>query len=418
MLKLKQRKRAGGERGYSLLLATLGMTGVLGFTGMALDFSYYYSRKRVMQTAADAGALAGAHEVFRQKTSYTNSSALAATAANGFTHNSAGVTVTVNHPPTSGYHTGDTQYVEVVVSQPTPSMFLRIFNLDSATITARAVAGKRPFKPAHCIYALNPVEEKTFTVTSQSRLNATCSIQDNGTPYNAFNVESGSTVQATAINVVGGSNITSGSVATPSPSTGMASVADPLASLEPPAVSSCSYNNKYVVSSATATLNPGVYCQGIEIGSGSTVTFNPGLYILKDGGLLVASQSRVTGAGVTFFNTGGEKYQPIRFESGSFADLSAPTSGQWAGLLFYQDRNAGKPGDKYYNQVASSGLASFIGTMYFPTQYLTLAASNTTTTIEGMIIASVIEVASNSNVAMSGFPSTMPPPTSKVTMME
>jgi hypothetical protein len=393
------------EEGNVLPIAALGMTVLLGFMGLALDFGYLYRHKRIMQTAADAGAMAGASEVYRNKASLVAGSSLGATASNGFTNGSAGVSVTVNNGPASGYYQGNQQYVEVIITQNAPSHFIQVFGITSTLVRARAVAGVGA-RSANCIYALDPAEEKALTVTSQSRVTASCGIVDNSRAYNAFNIESGSNVAATSISVTGGSNVTSGSGVSPTPMTSVPPEPDPLGYLQPPAFNGCTYNGQVKVSSGTFTLNPGTYCGGIEIASGSTVTFNPGLYYIKDdgdkGGFLVASGSSVKGTGVTFFNTGGEKYRPIEIMSGSSADLAAPTSGPWANILFYQDRNAGKPGDKYMNLIQSNIVAKFKGIMYFPTQILGLATSNSTVTVTGSIIARTILVESGSNVIVHG----------------
>lgn len=400
------------EEGAALPLAALGMTVLLGFMGLALDFGYMYRHRRIMQTAADAGAMAGASEIFRSRRTFVSSSALDATKNNGFTNGSSSTVVTVNSPPATGVYAGNNNYAEVIITQNIPSHFIKVFGVNSTQIRARAVAGVGA-NSLNCIYALDPDDEKALTVTSQSRLTANCGIVDNSNAYNAFNVESGSRVDATSISVTGGSNVTSGSGISPAANTGSPRQPDPLGYLQPPAIGACTHNGRVKVSSGTFTLNPGVYCGGIEVASGATVTFNPGLYILKadnnSGGLMVGSGSNVKGTGVTFFNTGGEKYRPIEILSGSSADLAAPTSGPWANLLFYQDPNAGKPGDVYMNLVQSNIVAKFSGIMYFPTQILAIATSNSNSTLtNAAVVARTIMVESGSRVSVNGIPTGAP----------
>jgi hypothetical protein len=408
-------KRGNREAGYSLPLAALGMTVLLGVCGVALDFGYFYSHRREMQLAADAGAMAGAHERKRGKDTHKiNTAAQGSATANGFAHGQSGTTVTVNNPPASGFFAGDDRYVEVIIRQPTPALLLPVLRVHSVNITARAVSGMRP-NPNPCILALNRTEEKTFMVHSTSYLTANCGIHSNSSAYNGYYVTSNGHVTSTSNSVTGGADVNSGSTATPTVRTGVARVMDPLSYLTPPAYGACNYND-YKVSSATVTLNPGVYCGGIEIGSGSTATFRPGLYVIKDKGLLVASGSTVSGTGVTIFNTGGHDYQPIKLESGSWATLAAPTTGTWANILFYQDPAAGKPGDIYYNQVASSSHSVFSGAMYFPTQRLNLADSSSVSTYNGIIVADMIWVASNSTTHVNATAATSPPTT--ISLME
>lgn len=396
------------EKGGALPLAALGMTALMGFMGLALDFGYIHRHKRIMQTAADAGAMAGASEIYRNRRTFISGSAQNATDINGFKNGTSTTVVTVSSPPTTGVYTGNQQYVEVNITQELPSYFIKIFGVTSTTVRARAVAGVGA-RSNNCIYALDPDDEKALTVTSQSRLTANCGIVDNSNKYNAFNVESGSQVAATGISVTGGSNVTSGSGVTPAVNTQQPRQPDPLGYLQPPTYSGCTHSNRVKVSSGTFTLNPGVYCGGIEVASGATVTFAAGLYIIKDnnsgGGLMVGSGSTVRGTGVTFFNTGGDKYRPIEILSGSSADLAAPTSGPWANILFYQDPNAGKPGDVYMNLVQSNIVAKFSGILYFPTQILALATSNSTATLtNSAVIGRTIMVESGSQITVNGVP--------------
>ncbi|MGH9901942.1 MAG: TadG family pilus assembly protein, partial [Pyrinomonadaceae bacterium] len=337
--------------------------------------------------------------VFRNRLTSVATSAQEATANNSFTNGSAGVTVAVNNPPASGYYAGDTRFVEVIVTQDTPSYFIRVFGINSAPVRARAVAGVGA-RSKSCIYALDPAEEKALTITSQSRLTANCGVIDNSRAYNAFNVESGSTVSATNIFVTGGSNVTSASTASPAPKTSVPPEPDPLGYLQPPTYGGFNYNN-YKASSATVTLNPGVYCGGLTLASGSKATLNPGLYVLNGGGLQVQSGSTIKGTGVTFFNTGSSSnYQPVRLESGSSADLAAPTSGYFAGILFFQNRNVGKTTDM--NLIQSNIQAKFQGALYFPTQILALATSNSAASLNGgVIVARTIMIESGSQVTVN-----------------
>lgn len=158
---LKARGWARNEKGSVLPIAALGMTAMLGFMGLALDFGNLYRLKRNMQTAADAGAMAGASELFRSKPSLVSGSSLDGTATNKFTHGSAGVTVDVSPAasgPTTGFFQGDNRFVEVEVSQSSPSFFIQLFGINSTLVRARAVAGAGA-KSANCIYALDPSEE-------------------------------------------------------------------------------------------------------------------------------------------------------------------------------------------------------------------------------------------------------------------
>src|SRR5258708_25193788 len=108
-LKMKTTSRRcnrNGERGVIMILAAATIIVLVAFMGLALDASYMYFHKRAMQTAADAGAYAGALEKLRGTVDVTAASQKD-TAINGFADGSNAVTVAVNSPPLSGSKTGN-----------------------------------------------------------------------------------------------------------------------------------------------------------------------------------------------------------------------------------------------------------------------------------------------------------------------
>ena len=104
--------------------------------------------------------------------------------------------------------------------------------------------------------------------------------------------------------------MTGASTLTPSGSSGGTSRAgDPLAYVPAPAVGSgCTATNYVAGGGQTLTVNPGIYCNGMNLGNGAHVTFTPGVYILKGGGLNINGGVTATGTGVTFYNTAGGGY--------------------------------------------------------------------------------------------------------------
>ena len=105
-----------------MILAAVTLVVLVAFMGLALDASFMYFHKRAMQTAADAGAYAGALDKLRGITDVIPASKKD-TALNGFADGSDNVSVDVNSPPLSGSKTGDTNFVEVVITHPQPTWF-------------------------------------------------------------------------------------------------------------------------------------------------------------------------------------------------------------------------------------------------------------------------------------------------------
>ncbi|MGH7986276.1 MAG: hypothetical protein ACREQX_08330, partial [Candidatus Binataceae bacterium] len=127
----------------------------------------------------------------------------------------------------------------------------------------------------------------------------------------------------------------------------------------------------------TVTLSPGTYEGGIQIGNNvRSVTFNPGTYIIDGGGISVPGGATLSGSGVTFFLAGGAAYAPVILSGNSRVNLSAPVSGPFKGILFFQDRSVAA-GDSADDSVISGDAGStFDGALYFPTTGLTYAGDS------------------------------------------
>ena len=131
-----------------------------------------------------------------------------------------------------------------------------------------------------------------------------------------------------------------------------------------PAVGACDFNN-YSPGYGTWTLNPGTYCGGIAIGNGATATFNAGTYIIKGGGLTLVGGTTDTGAGVMFYLTGtNASYGSVTISNGANVTFSAPASGPYMGVVFFQDRSITSASNATF---AGGVNMKVTGSLYFPT---------------------------------------------------
>src|SRR5258707_14034693 len=90
------------RRGVVLPFVALSMVAMMALLVLVIDSGALQRRKRMAQAAADAGALAAANEVFRNRPALEIApSALRETARNGFTDGTNCVGVTVTYPTTS-----------------------------------------------------------------------------------------------------------------------------------------------------------------------------------------------------------------------------------------------------------------------------------------------------------------------------
>ncbi|MBI1897394.1 MAG: hypothetical protein HYS04_12845 [Acidobacteria bacterium] len=381
---------------------------LFGFLGLALDASYLYFHKRNMQTAADAGAFAGALEKMRASSSTAIvAAAKQDTSRNGFTDTVAGVSVSVNNPPTSGAKAGNSDFIEVIVTHDQPTWFMRMLNWNAATVRARAVAGIGDSKG--CIFALNRDSSNVnngFFVNGTTDSTIGCGIFSNAN----FRAVGGGCVITPSASFTG--SYTNQNTDGPCGPTGISEgvpVVDPIASLySMPSYSTCDYNNYQVTTGSTVTLLPGTYCGGIDIG-GTTdnVIFAPGSYVLAGGGMRITSSTTVTGAGVTFFNTYPDtqmnRYDGISINGTGKVTFTAPTAGTYKGLLFYQDPRVTWTANN--GTILAGGSDSvYQGIIYFPSTDLQFSG-NSSVTVDGsdgytLLIGYNIKIAGTAHINM------------------
>lgn len=349
------------EAGQALVLIGLSLVVLTGVLGLSIDMGYLRYTKRRMQTAADSAAIAGASEL---KVGDYRAAALNDSKANGFEDGLNGVMVTPSSPPADPPFAGGahTDYVEVQVRGNAPTYFMRIFGVNSAMVGATAVA--RLGNSHGCIYALGAVGGINVNADVNA---ATCGVVDNA----VLTINRGC-INAASIGVVGNAL---GGCANPPPRAGITPGDDPLAYVNPPGVGACDFPNTVVNNAnanVTTTLNPGVYCGGIQVArtNAGPVNFQPGLYVLNGGGLQDAGAGALGGNGVTFFVNGGGSVLLQGTGDDTFtAPTAPPAPGIPGGLLFFQDRKNGN--DARF----SNGNVTLTGALYFPSAGLRMAGA-------------------------------------------
>jgi Putative Flp pilus-assembly TadE/G-like len=387
------------QSGQALISTVLALTVLLGFGGLAIDMGVLRYEKRLQQTAADAAAVAGASNLTHGG---VTTGAKSASAANGFTDGVNNVVVTINNPPASGPHSGNGNYVEALVVAVQPTYFMQIFGINSETITARAVATNiSGGANSGCLYTLGPPSSSIegVNINGSAILNApTCGIVDNGnynTKGNALIVNASTFGVSGSANVSGpGGTITCTSGTSSCPTYGAPASSDPLSYLSPPAVQSPSFGD--VTTSGTQTLQPGTY-SSITIGKNSTVTMNPGIYYVdSSGGMTFNGAGTVIGDGVTVYFTNGATINATGGGNKLDIQLSPPTSGPYAGVLFYQD-----PNDTAAPSLGGDNNSFFKGILYFPKSQLTFFGNNVSYAT-GIVVADAIALSGNPTVNFQG----------------
>jgi len=414
-IKKSKKDRSWRESGQILIIATISLFVLIGFVALAADVGYLRYVKQRMQGAADAAALAGASQVLYN----TIEPGAYITAAkgdakkNGFEDGVNGVTVAVNNPPSSGPHTTGTPnaqyYVEVIIKQDAvPTFFMKVLGISSEPVSARAVG--LYWTSQNCMYALSSSASGAFRLTPSGgyAVDAKCGIMIDSNSSSALQ-PNGNTLTADSIGIVGGCSGCGANV-TPSPQTGAVPVPDPLGYLPTPTPSGTSRANPNYTAPGSYTLQPGIYASGITLGyvggkAGPDVTFAPGNYYITGGSLTVNSPNtnndgsdglayqhvNIHGSDVFIYlgknihvSMGGGKGNFVN----SYGGLSAPTTGTYEGILFFQDR-----GTTSYTANVSSGLGTgFTGALYFPSVALRYNNSAPTGSQYLIMVANTVEL--------------------------
>ena len=267
-----------------------------------------------------------------------------------------------------------------------PTMMGGILGIDSVGVKGQSIA-ELTRSDVVCVLALDPTGAKAIEFTEQARFTSpACSVQVNSTHASAL-------VSDIAIPPVASSFCTSGTsqgAFTPLVKHACTPVEDPYANLTPPEDGWCippqlvsGYLGLFQTGSSTVdafgnntVLFPGTYCKGLRV-KGVNVTFLPGTYIISGGKFQISKDSQVTGEGVTFVLKG--KNGGLEVKSNAQVNFKAPSTGPYAGMVFYQVPDAPKFGrkPKYptgVSNIKSGGGLSIVGTAYFPSQDLVITS--------------------------------------------
>lgn len=421
----------GDERGFASVVVAGTLTVVLGFVGLAVDVSHWYAQRRVTQSIADAAAVAATHARLESGDDLAAIRQVATQAAKlaGFdetaSHNRLDVSLA------SGATGGGAQAsVTVSVRREVPVFFARLFLPDGHTVAARAVGGLRSAADGDdsiCVLALDEADTAlTFignttarigcVVASNSRAGTGCA--GGGTCPPALLATGSADITASRLQAVGridkqGSAVVRGEIRGSS----WPPVADPYAARTLPVPAGCDIAGGLSVNSSGIALNcaggapciapptPGGdlrICGGLDIKR--AVTLKPGRYFIKGGGLSMNAQAKVTGSGVTLImaesSPGANDLGKVMINGQAEVALSAPTTGEYAGIVFYQDRGARQstpPADNKFNGGADLKLG---GALYLPNgsiEFLGGADSVGCT----QIIAKTIKFTGNSTIVVN-----------------
>ncbi len=396
--------RLGSRSGQMLIFTTLSVFFLFSIIGLAVDLGYSYFKKLQTQAAADAAASAAAiyagangsvcgaggvvcgttYSCLNPPTSPPTTAMQAGclyAQANGFLNAGSQSVSLISNNTTPPNETGNSPsyWVQANISETVPHLFLYWAGFQSGSVASQAIAGITVTPASSCVYVLSNTASQALTITGAASLTATdCGVYVNSSANSAIYMTGSAAIRANQIKVHGTTNICAFSCSsTPTPTTGAPTVADPFASLPAPTVPTGCYKTSYnLASSNTDTISPnGTFCGGITVGGAAHLIMNGGTYIINGGGFNVGNSGIVTANGpVTIFLTGNSTWPAagMQLSGNSTTTLSAPSSGTYQGVLFYQDRNV-----TYTTGNAQGGSAHLnaTGSFYFPTTAVSLSGA-------------------------------------------
>jgi Flp pilus assembly protein TadG len=345
-------KKRNRESGYGLVFAAFGLIVLLGAAGLSVDMGYLRYQRRLLQSAADSAALAGAAQLGAGgSTLQAQNAAAADSELNGFkdggTINVTASKITLNGNPNT---------MQVTVADIYPTFFMRIFGGSFRNVTVSTIATAQYVGSRGCIYALTGGGGITLGG------GATVDVP-NCNVFSNQGISGGGTIRAAAIGSHNGSSVT----ATPAVITGMVRTSDPLANTAAPGIPGGACINKNITTNifpgGQPPLSPGKYCSISIAGAVSqSITFLPGTYVITGNGgtgLSFKGSGTLTGTGVTFYITGGS----VQTNASQHLNFTAPNTG----ILFFQ-RNT----DTATATIAATGNSKLQGALYFPNATLNL----------------------------------------------
>jgi len=391
---------AGDQSGAMAITIGLMMTSLAGMVALSVDVADWYGTRRAMQSEADSAALGGAMELFENGTTaqITTAATTDGNLNSGGMVNGAALAISVN---------STAQTVTATMTKTADMFFSRLFLSSAPALSVIATAGLANGGAPVCLLVTNPSGAGVVLLDGSSSIQATgCAVVVNSSSASAMQLQGSTSVNAKSICGPGGNTVSGSSAYHPTP-TLCTAIADPLANWPAPTElnNPCDYTG-YTISnnntatyqnsagttvttnygSAQASLLPGVYCGGINLaqsGGQANAVFQPGVYILRNGGLVTGGSTTATGTGVSLYLSGTGD---ISLNNSTNLTITAPTSGEMAGIAIYQDHS--QPTGTVTNYFQGNSALNFTGVLYFGTQnvYVNGSSSNNSAGYTSMIV--------------------------------
>lgn len=382
------------RRGATAILVGISLPVLVGAAGLGGEAAFWGLRQRALQQITDAAAFGGAveHSAGGNYGAITNTVG-GSLSTNGFRADLGSYEVEL--PPNSGPYAGKTA-VRVSTEEHWPRFFTALFFEGTVPLRANATALIEEGLHA-CMLALHHTASAAVNITGSTTVTLNgCSVMSNSSANNALSIGGSGTLTTSCAGAHGGVVASGGMTLTDCSQAraGLRRMQDPYANVPEPGVSGPCVNPTTFAgpSGAVHSASPGRYCGGMNILR--TVNFAPGLYIIDGGTLSATSTAVLNGTGVTFFLTNGAR---LDINGQARLNLSAPTTGTYAGLLFFADRS----GASLNHQLNGTSDSILTGAVYLPNDNLAFSGTNNSATGCTQIIARTLNLTGNSGIGVN-----------------
>lgn len=395
--------------GATAIIAALCMPVVAGGMGLGAEVGYHLLLQRNMQQAADMAAHAGAIRL-RAGDGKVKIQAAAQNAALRSGIRETGTNIVVNTPPASGAYKGKASSVEVQLSKAQPRYFSALFIDEPVQISARAVANVATSTSRACVLALSPTASGAVTISGSTDVSIqNCDVVSNSNASNAFKMQGNGKLAAGCVRSVGGAVIDKTQNLEMRNCKAVEQMApvvrDPYADVPEPTIKGpcvavdkkqTSFKAEFPYSNSINSMR---ICGGLDIKNHAS--FAPGLYIIDGGDLSINANGEVAldaasmaGEGVTFYLANGAT---LSLNGNGNFRIQAPTSGPYAGILFFGSRSHSGLDHKILGNSAL-GNSTTQGAIYFPTSGVRFQGNSNMTNGCTQIIAYTVEFSGNSEL--------------------
>jgi len=358
------------KRGNALVIVAAALPLVLGSAGLASDTIQWALWKRQLQKAADSAALAGVYARMATQ-DVTTAVNYDVDSGNNFVRSgSAAKKITLLNAPVvgfpgngAGFNNAVSVQLQIQRTLSFSSIFLRSTPIITANATAAAVASGE-----YCAQAQINTNTTGISAGGNTTVNLKCGMITNSTSMDAAVAFGSSSVTASPVAAVGGldktDNWAAGTVLLPF----TLAQPDPFADIDPPTIpSGCSnFSDKPSDNQTWPATKPTAPVCIKDLTLKGTITLQPATYIIT-GSIGVNSGAVVNCTGCTFIMTNDTPANTgtVDINGGATMNLTASSTGAYAGILFYSNRGADA---SKINKINGNSSSNYSGAFYFPHQ--------------------------------------------------